>query len=106
MCNFRHGPIVRSLCILPFMLAPAGVAFAQADAQTEAVAELIALYEAADSECRLAMDNDPKTEASCAARSMYGVALNAQEWCYGREEEANAEMEWHQCEANSMRFSN
>lgn len=25
-------------------------------------------------------------------------------WCLGKEGQANAEMEWHECEAASMRF--
>lgn len=71
---------------------------------TETVPELIELYEAEDSKCRLSMSRDVRIAAACHSRSIYGAALNERGWCYGRETEANAHMSWHECEAGSMHF--
>ena len=78
-----------------------GGQFAEA---TETVPELIDLYEAADSECRLNPSPDVKVVVACVSRSIYGAALNERNWCMGREGEPNAMMEWHECEADSLRF--
>lgn len=71
---------------------------------TETVPELIELYEAEDSQCRLSMSRDVQIAAACHSRSIYGAALNERDWCFGREAEANAEMSWHECAPDSMRF--
>lgn len=71
---------------------------------TESPEELIALYDAADDQCRLSTSDDVEVQVACVSRSIYGAALNAQDWCYGRESEANAEMQWHACAADSLRF--
>ncbi len=71
---------------------------------TESVEELIELYTDEDSQCRLSMSRDVRIAAACHARSLYGAALNERGWCLGRETEANADMSWHECEADSMRF--
>jgi len=42
---------------------------------------------------------------ACLSRSVYGAALNERGWCLGREGEANAETEWHECGQGSMRFA-
>lgn len=89
------------------VLAPAA-AFAQADMlfpdASETVPELIELYQAADSDCRLAMSRDVQVAVACVSRSIYGAALNERDWCRGRDGEANAHMQWHECEADSRRF--
>ncbi|MFD1944444.1 hypothetical protein [Paradevosia shaoguanensis] len=91
-----------SLSLAPsFALAQEGGQFAEA---TETVPELIDLYEAADSECRLNPSPDVKVVVACVSRSIYGAALNERNWCIGREGEPNAMMEWHECEADSLRF--
>ncbi|RDE09275.1 hypothetical protein [Pelagibacterium lacus] len=72
---------------------------------TETVPELIDLYEQEDDQCRLSMNRDVQIAAACHARSLYGAALNERGWCYGRETEANADMSWHECAGDSMRFS-
>ncbi|MHA6684267.1 hypothetical protein [Mesorhizobium sp. A556] len=71
---------------------------------TETVPELIHLYEDADSICRLSKSHDVKVEVSCMSRSAYGAALNERDWCYGKEGEPNATMEWHECGAASLRL--
>jgi len=71
---------------------------------TESVPELIDLYTESDSGCRLARSADVKVTVACLSRSVYGAALNERDWCLGKEDQANAEMEWHECEADSLRF--
>lgn len=71
---------------------------------TETDEELIALYDAADSDCRLSPSRDVRIAVACHSRSIYGAALNERGWCYGRESEANADMQWHQCAPDSLRF--
>lgn len=36
---------------------------------------------------------------------IYGLALNERGWCHGRQDEANAQKDWHICESGSDRFS-
>lgn len=72
--------------------------------RSESVPELIELYTQSDSGCRLTRGEDDEILVACLARSFYGAALNERGWCFGRESEANAEMEWHECAADSMRF--
>lgn len=71
---------------------------------SEAVPELIELWNESDAGCRLARRDDVKVIAACLSRSVYGAAVNERGWCLGREGEANAGMEWHECGADSMRF--
>ena len=66
--------------------------------------ELIQLYNDVDSICRLSKSHDVKVEVACISRSAYGAALNERDWCCGKKGEANAMMEWHQCEAASLKF--
>jgi hypothetical protein len=71
---------------------------------SQTVPELIELYTQSDSGCRLTRGNSDEVQVACTARSFYGAALNERGWCLGKETQANAEMEWHECEAGSMRF--
>lgn len=90
------------------LLAVAGPAAAQGGMQfpeaSETVPELIELWSESDAGCRLARRDDVKVIAACLTRSVYGAALNERGWCLGREGEANAEMEWHECGQGSLRF--
>lgn len=101
----RPGRYLLSIAVL---LAATGAASAQSpldfSGATETPEELIALYDAADGQCRLSTSDDVEIQVACVSRSIYGAALNAQDWCYGRESEANADMEWHACAADSLRF--
>lgn len=67
--------------------------------------ELIELWSESDAGCRLARRDDVKVIVACLSRSVYGAALNERGWCLGREGEANAETEWHECGQGSMRFA-
>ena len=86
------------------LLAAPAFAQAQFPDASETTPELIELWDQSDATCRGQSGNDVKTWAACAARSVYGTALNEREQCFGREDEAGAEMEWHECEADSLRF--
>ena len=90
------------------LLAAAGPAAAQGGMQFPAASEtgreLIELWSQRDAGCRLARRDDVKVIAACLTRSVYGAALNERGWCLGREGEANAGMEWHECGEGSMRF--
>ncbi len=100
----RHASLA-ALATLSLWSAPG---YAQSAMQfpdaTETVPELIDLYDEADSACRLSTSGDVKVAVACSSRAIYGVALNERNWCKGRENEANAVMEWHECEPNSLRF--
>lgn len=98
---------MRSLLIVALAGLAPSMAFGQEQIfpdATETVPELIELYEAEDSRCRLSVSKDVQIAAACHSRSIYGAALNERGWCYGREAEPNAEMSWHECAADSRRF--
>ncbi|KKB79915.1 hypothetical protein VW35_05420 [Devosia soli] len=99
---------MKIIAILALTIACVSTAHAQGLKQfpnaSETTPELIDLYEDANAVCRGASGNDVTTWANCAARSVYGTALNEQDWCFGKEDQAGAEMEWHECEASSLRF--
>lgn len=71
---------------------------------SETVEELIALWKDSNSTCRGASGGDVKVAAACLSRSVYGVALNERDWCLGKKDQVNAEMTWHECGADSLRF--
>lgn len=99
---------MKALAVFALTLAIVPAAHAKGDKQfpdaSEMTPELIELYEDTNAICRGNSGNDVKTWANCAARSVYGTALNERDWCYGKEDHAGAEMEWHECEATSLRF--
>lgn len=97
----RSGPSAFVLLLLSVAGAQAQQAFPDA---SESVPQLIELWQESNSVCRSVNRGDVRTAAACLSRSVYGVALNERDWCLGREGEANADMRWHECEADSMRF--
>lgn len=94
----------RTWIVLAVLAGTPVYAHGQKAAVIEPVPVLIKLYSEADSGCRLAMNNSVQVKVACVSRSIYGAALNDRDWCYGRKEQANAEMEWHECGVDSMRF--
>ena len=76
--------------------------FAQA---TETDSQLKKLFDKASDGCRHSLSHDVRVAVDCVSMRIYGVALNERDWCYGRSYEANAQMNWHRCDANSIRFS-
>lgn len=92
---------------LALSLVPAG-AIAQSSGwrfpdATEAVPELIELWQASNALCRSANGGDVKVAAACLSRSVYGLA-NERNWCLGTKAQANAQMTWHECRGDSLRF--
>lgn len=81
--------------------AQSGLQFPDA---TETVPELIELWDQADSVCRVSRSHDVKVAAACLSRSVFGVAINERNWCKGKEAQSNADMAWHECQADSLRF--
>lgn len=72
---------------------------------TESDEQLKTLYDDAGDICLHNPSGDVRVAVACKAMTIYGVALNERDWCYGRRDEANAEMRWHRCKADSERFS-
>lgn len=72
---------------------------------TETATELRELYDAADDNCRLPGSQDVKVVVACLSRAIYGQALNEKGWCLGKDNQANAEMQWHECTTGSLRFA-
>lgn len=96
-----------ALCVLAALVAPTAAAGQDAmrfPEATESVPELIELYTQSDSACRLSRSRDVKVAVACLSRAVYGAALNERNWCFGKQEEANADMAWHACQAGSLRF--
>lgn len=72
---------------------------------TETDVQLKRLFEEADDGCLHSRSHDVRVVVACASMRIDGVALNERDWCYGHRDEANAQMDWHRCGANSERFS-
>jgi len=75
------------------------------DGASESDEQLRALYDEAGDICLRNPSRDVQVAVACKAMTIYGLALNERGWCYGRTHEANAEKDWHRCEADSDRFS-
>ena len=72
---------------------------------TETDHQLKKLYDDAGDICLHNRSGDVRVAVACKAMTIYGVALNERDWCYGRRNEANAQMSWHRCGADSERFT-
>jgi hypothetical protein len=93
---FAIGPQIAS----PVMAADR--VFAKA---TETDDQLKKLFDEAGDRCLHSRSHDVRVVVACASMRIYGAALNERDWCYGHRNEANAQMDWHRCDANSERFS-
>lgn len=71
---------------------------------TETDDQLMQLYDGEGDLCLRNPSRDVRVAVACKAMTIYGIALNERGWCYGRENEANAEKDWHRCGADSDRF--
>lgn len=97
-------PSILVLCLMaaaPTFAADNKMQFPDA---SETPGELRQLWEDSNSICRSTHGDDVKVAAACLSRSVYGAALNERDWCLGREGESNAEMSWHECGPDSLRF--
>lgn len=103
----RHLATGAAVTVLVLSQAVAG--FAQNTMQfpdaRETVPELIDLWQASNSVCRGAAGGDVKVAAACLSRSVYGAALNERNWCFGQEDQSGAQMNWHECTPDSLRFA-
>lgn len=72
---------------------------------TETDGQLKKLFDQTGDICLHSRSHDVQVTVACASMRIYGGALNEREWCYGHRNEANAQMNWHRCDANSERFS-
>jgi hypothetical protein len=72
---------------------------------TETDDQLRKLYDEAGDGCLHSRSPDVRVTVTCASMRIYGAALNERGWCYGHRNEANVQMDWHRCDANSERFS-
>jgi len=72
---------------------------------TETDDQLKKLFDEAGDGCLHSRGHDVRVVVACASMRIYGAALNERDWCYGHRTEANAEMDWHRCDADSERFS-
>ncbi|WP_223426889.1 hypothetical protein [Tateyamaria pelophila] len=60
--------------------------------------EVLQSWHFANSKCRGSSGDNPTTMMWCDVRSGIGDILRVQNFCYGRENEAGYQMEWHRCE--------
>lgn len=72
---------------------------------TETDDQLKKLFDEAGDGCLNSRSHDVRITVACASMRIYGAALNERGWCYGHRDEANAQMDWHRCDADSERFS-
>lgn len=77
----------------------------QTSASPDVVVPQINRWRELNSQCRGGPGNDPATLVSCSERDSVGRALEGMGWCHGRKNEYGYQMEWHQCEANSVRLT-
>ena len=54
--------------------------------------------------CRGEPGDNPLHYKICATRAKVGRLLDRMGWCYGKREQISAEMRWHPCEKNSIRY--
>ncbi len=71
---------------------------------TETDQELIDLYEEASGLCDHSMGRNVRMAVACVSRNIYGLALNERGLCRGKQDQANAFAQWHECDAQSLRF--
>ena len=72
---------------------------------TESDQRLKELHHEAGDLCLKNPSRDVEVVVACKAMIIYGLALNERGWCHGRQDEANAQKDWHICESGSDRFS-
>lgn len=67
------------------------------------VEPLLYAWHQLNGDCRGGSGDDPATMRACDARNLADAALAAADWCYGRQGEYGAQMEWHRCARDSLR---
>jgi len=64
---------------------------------------LIERWHRENSSCRGGSGDAPETLVACSARERIGHDLAKLNWCFGKRGQFGYQMEWHSCEARSMR---
>jgi hypothetical protein len=80
----------------------AAVAPSTAQAQTTEVRDLLRFERATNEMCRgWGDDKENERDTACCLRTMLQVRLNRAGWCYGKQGQYGAPMEWHLCTSRS-----
>lgn len=97
MIRTRHQTST-GLAVAALLLAPLP---AQAqDAETQA---LLADEAILNDRCRGGSGDDMETWQACGARDYVGYLLSQRGYCFGKDGQAEFEMEWHACSTGSLR---
>lgn len=67
------------------------------------VKPIIEKYNNLNGKCRGGSGDDPNTIKACDERDLVVAKLKESGWCFGKEGQAEYEMEWHQCSSNSLK---
>jgi hypothetical protein len=68
-----------------------------------AVQSLLELWEKQNAKCRGGSGDEPETLRMCDARDETSRRLDKLDYCYGKNGQIGAEMEWHRCGPDSIR---
>ena len=79
-------------------------AVAPALAQDAETTQLLQDEAALNTRCRGGSGDDTETWQACGARDYVGYLLFQRGWCFGKEDQGGAEMDWHQCTTGSLDF--
>ena len=101
----RIIPAIFAFTFLPVLALPATGAEKRFAEATESNEQLISLYEQAGDTCLRNPSRDVQVTVACMSMIVYGLALNERGWCHGKQHEANAVKQWHECQEGSDRFS-
>jgi hypothetical protein len=71
-------------------------------ASADTARDLIAIERQLNEMCRGWSGDDPHTGEACEVREKTARLLNKMGWCYGKEGQSGAEMDWHRCGKNSL----
>lgn len=96
-----RGVVILAIVILS---QPTGAQTGHFREARETNERLIALYDEAADRCVRNPHRDVAVAVACQSMAIYGMALNERGMCRGKQDEANAFHNWHECEARSMRF--
>lgn len=84
----------------PDLFGAGSHASAQSDGQAT---DQIEQWRVQNSLCRGLPGDDPRSQAACARREQLQAGLQRTGWCYGKQGQIGAEMQWHRCGRDSLR---
>ncbi len=94
-----HGVGKVTISLLSALLLATGLPAQAQDAETQA---LLADEAILNSRCRGGSGDDTDTWQACGARDYVGWLLSERGYCYGKDGQSGAEMEWHACTEGSL----